>query len=117
MGDPYVYVIGPAVGVVLGYIGRLLTTKRERRKSDMEIIDAAISPLVGSIKELTEQNRDLVCRLTDEQQKALEYIRRNRSLLEERDGLIARIDRLTKQVELLKKMLREHLKETSSNDI
>ncbi len=110
------YVLGPLAGVVTGFFARALTTRRERKKTDLELINAAISPLLESIKELTEQNQALVTKLTDEQQKTLEYMRRNRSLLEERAELVSKVDRLTKQIELLKKMLREHLKEESNND-
>ncbi len=106
----------PLVGLVVGYLTRVLTTRRERRKSDLEIINAAINPLLESVKQLTEQNRELVLKLADEQRKTLEYMRSNRSLLEERAELVAKIDRLTKQIELLKKMLREHLKDANQND-
>jgi len=103
------YVIVPLVGVAVGYLTRLLTTRRERKKTDLEIINAAISPLLESIRNLTEQNSQLVGKLTDEQQKALEYIKKNRDLMEERAELMTKIDRLTKQIETLKKMLKEHL--------
>lgn len=110
------FLVAPFVGVIVGYLTRALTTRRERKKSDLEIINAAITPLLESIKQLTEQNRELVLKLADEQRKTLEYMRSNRSLLEERAELISKVDRLTKQIELLKKMLREHLKDANQND-
>lgn len=110
------YIVLPFIGVIVGYLTKVFTTKRERKKTDLEIINAAISPLLNSIGELTEQNRQLINKLTDEQMNTLEYMKRNKDLLEERAELVSKIDRLTKQVELLKKMLREHLRDVPVNE-
>lgn len=101
------YLIIPTASALVGFITKSLMTRRERTKSDLEIINQAITPLLSSIRELTEQNNSLVARLTDEQTKVLQYMQKNKELLEERSELIAKIDKLTKQVELLKKMIRD----------
>lgn len=105
------YVLVPLAGAVVGWFSRVLTTRRERKRSDFEMVNAAISPLLEAIGKLTERNDALIGKLADEQQKTLEYMQRTRDLLEERACLTAKIDRLTKQVEALKKMLKEHLKD------
>lgn len=101
------YIVIPLSSAIVGFISKGLMTRRERSKSDLEIINNAITPLLNSIRELTEQNNALVAKLTDEQAKVLEYMQKNKELLEERSELIAKIDKLTRQVELLKKMIRD----------
>lgn len=105
----------PLAGGVAGFLTRALTTRRERKKSDLEIINSAITPLLTSIRELTEQNKALIDKLTLEQQASLDYMSRNKALLEERETLVTKIDKLTRQVEALKKLIREKLRSESDD--
>ena len=105
------------MGVIVGYLTKLLTTSRERKEKDLDIINAAISPLLNSIKELTIQNKELITKLADEQTATLKQMQQNKSLLEERVELVGKIDKLTRQVELLKKALLGYMKEAPLNNI
>ena len=61
----------------------------------------------GKVLSARFQSDTATITLTDEQAKVLEYMQKNKELLEERSELIAKIDKLTRQVELLKKMIRD----------
>lgn len=114
--DIWQYVVLPLSGVVVGYLSRLLTTRRERKKSDLDLITESVTPLLNSIRELADQNRELVDKLADEQRSCLEYMKQNKSLLEERAELVSKINKLTRQVDEMKKMLKDYLKDNPLND-
>lgn len=110
------YLLLPLSGLIVGFLTRALTTRRERKRSDLELINMAIAPLLESIRSLTEQNSQLVEKLASEQRSTLEYMERVKGLQEERTELIAKIDKLSRQVENLKKLLKDYIKDSPSND-
>ena len=86
-------------------------TRRERRKSDMQMIHDTTINLVGSIRTLTEQNSELVKELMNEQKKCLELLREKSVWQTEREGFISEIEKLRKEVKALTKKVNELINE------
>jgi|BioPla2DNA2_1021312.scaffolds.fasta_scaffold10529_4 chromosome segregation ATPase len=100
-------------GIVLAFSGWLfgkLMTKREKIKSDFQLINEAMHPLLESAKNLTSRNNDLVDRLLAEQDKNLKLMNEKTALLKERDELSHKISELEKQIKILNKRLNELIK-------
>ena len=87
--------------VVTGFCGWFfskLLTPREKKKTDLEIINAAIKPLLVSISELTERLKAVTTDLMDEREK-------NLKLTMERTELLGKIDNLEKEVRKLQRQV------------
>lgn len=94
----------------VAWIYSKLKTRREKKKSDIQLINEAISPLLTSIKQLTEQNNEMVCRLLAEQDKNLQLLEERSRYQTERHELIKKIDSLEKTVKQLQKTVKEYIK-------
>ena len=93
----------------IGWAFSKLKTNREKKQSDLDLVNNAVAPLVKSITELTEQNNDIVKRFVAEQDKNLQLIREKGELLEEMEGL-------RKEVNDLKRKLDTFIKRQSKNE-
>ncbi|WP_304581975.1 hypothetical protein [uncultured Alistipes sp.] len=89
-----------------GWFFGKLQTRREQKQSDLEIIEGAVSPLLASIKELTEHNNRLVEQYLDEQQRRLAVQEENKNLKAECAELAAQVSRLTAKVDKLEKTMK-----------
>lgn len=90
-----------------GWFFGKLQTNRERKKTDLQLINEAIAPLLTSISQLTKQNNEMVCQLLTEQDKNLKLIEEKSQWMKERSELIEKIERLEKQVSTLSKKVGE----------
>lgn len=99
---------------ILGWFFSKMQTRRERRKEELALFNAAIteaiSPLLESINKLTEQNRDVVGKLLCEQDKNLALIEEKRKLLSERMTLTEKVEKLEKQIKTLNGKINELIK-------
>ena len=89
--------------VLVWFLGKI-KTRREKRNSDLELIDRSILPLLDSIDKLTAQNNEVVVKLLAEQNK-------NLLLVQEKSELLAKIDKLEKQINILNKKVNELIKQ------
>ena len=109
------------VSLAVGYLTRLLMTRREMKHDDIRILNEAIDPLVESVRLLTTQNSDLIQKLQDEQMARLKDIEDKRRLLSEKETLQKQIDRLNRKIEELNRKIEELTRELAqdkpSNDI
>lgn len=107
------------ITLILGFLGRHLLTKREKKHDDLQMVNEAVNPLLESVKMLTAQTADLIAKLTAEQTAHLESIRKTEALLAEREVLTKKIDKMNKEIETLKKRIEEltsTIKQESSID-
>lgn len=95
------------VTTVLGWMSAKLMTKRERKQSDLTLINNAISPLLNSIRELTEHNSSITEKLLDEQTKNLALLEEKAALMAERMDLVNKIDKLDKKVASLERLIKK----------
>lgn len=89
--------------VLVWFLGKI-KTRREKRNSDLELIDRSILPLLDSIDKLTAQNNEVVAKLLAEQNK-------NLLLVQEKSELLAKIDKLEKQINVLNKKVNELIRQ------
>ncbi len=90
-----------------GWLFGKLQTRREQKKSDLQIIEGAISPLLTSIKELTEHNNTLVQQYLEEQSLRLQMQEASKMLRAERDDLASQVSRLVAKVDKLEKTIQK----------
>jgi chromosome segregation ATPase len=95
---------------VISWILAKMQTRRERKKSDIQLINESVQPLLLSIKALTEQNNDTVCKLLAEQDKSLKLIEEKSKWQAERHELIEKIDGLEKKIQHLQKTINKYIK-------
>lgn len=98
----------------IGWFFGKLQTKREQKQTDIQIIEGAISPMLNSIKELTEHSSELVAKLLTEQEKNLKLIETNLALLTEKTNLVNKIESLEKKVATLTDMVKKLANEKDS---
>jgi chromosome segregation ATPase len=106
----------PLVTALGGLFSGKFLSKRERKKSDLQLINEAISPLITSISQLTEQNNEVVGKLLDEQDKNLKLLAEKAEWIKERGELKAKIERLEKTVLSLEKKIDELIKEKNEKE-
>lgn len=102
-----------------GWFFGKLQTKREQKQSDLQIIEGAVSPLLTSIKDLTEHNNRLVEQYLEEQKQRLAVQEENKSLKAERAELAEQVSKLTAKVDKLErtiKRLAKNEKDAFSDD-
>jgi len=97
------------VTAAIGWIFSKLKTNRERKQSDLDLVNNAVAPLVKSITDLTDQNNEIVKKLVAEQDKNLRLIKEKGELLEEMEGL-------RKEVKALKRELETFIKRQNEKD-
>lgn len=82
-----------------GWFFGKLHTRREKRKDDLQVIQSTISPLVDSIKQLTDHNNALIKEYINEQNLRIETQEANKVLQAERDDLASQVAKLTAKLE------------------
>ena len=87
------------VSLAAGYFTRLLMTRREKKHDDIQLLNEAINPLVESVRILTEQNKDLIQKLQEEQMARLQDIEDKRRLLDEKQALQKQLERKNSKIE------------------
>ncbi len=115
MGDYIWQIVVPVLTSACGWFFGKLQTKREQKQSDLQIIEEAISPLLTSIKELTEHNNRLVEQYLDEQKQRLAMQEENKSLKADRAELAEQVSRLTAKVDKLEKTIKRLAKNEKDN--
>ncbi|MCD8081876.1 MAG: hypothetical protein LUF04_16215 [Bacteroides sp.] len=80
-------------------------TRRERKQTDLQIIEQAIAPQLESIGKLTEQNGQLVEMFLNEQRLRLAAEGENTALKAEREELKAQISGLSRKINNLEKKI------------
>lgn len=102
----YQIIIALSTAAIGWFFGKL-QTKREQKQTDLQIIESAITPLLNSIRGLTEHSNELVTKLLAEQEKNLALIEQNSALLAEKTDLINKIESLEKKVATLTSMVKK----------
>lgn len=107
-------------GIVMALVGWFTSkamTKREKKKSDMELISSSTENLLAGINQLTAQNKALVDELKAQQEKNLQLIKENNELLLDKQTLSNEIKKLRKEVERLTKIVEsKYDKEDTDNN-
>ena len=91
----------------IGWLFGKLQTKREQKKTDLQIINDSLTPLLTSIQSLTEYNNKLVLQYLDEQKGRLAAEEQVKALIAERDNLSKEVSRLTVKVDKLEKAIKK----------
>jgi chromosome segregation ATPase len=96
-----------------GFFGWLFgkwKTPRERKKTDLQLINDAVSPLIDSIRQLTERNNEMVGKLIREQEEKLHLLEEKNEWIKERGELNAIIKKLEKEMASMNKKIETLLK-------
>lgn len=88
-----------------------LQTRREQKQTDLQIINQAVTPLLDSIKNLTEYNNRLVEQYMEEQRQRMEAQEENKSLKAERTQLAEQVSKLTAKVDKLERTIKKLTKD------
>lgn len=91
----------------IGWLFGKLQTKREQKKTDLQIINDSLTPLLTSIQSLTEYNNKLVLQYLDEQKGRLAAEEQVKALIAERDNLSKEVSRLTVKVDKQEKAIKK----------
>jgi chromosome segregation ATPase len=103
----YTQYILPVVTGIVGWLGSNVKSRRANKKTDLQIINEAIKPMLQSITELTDHNRTLTGKLVEEQQKTLALMEEKRAWLAERGDLVGQIEKLTRRVASMEKEIKK----------
>ncbi len=106
MGDYIWQIIVLVLTSACGWFFGKLQTRREQKQSDLQIIEEAISPLLTSIKDLTEHNNRLVEQYLEEQKQRLAGQEENKNLKAERAELAEQVSKLTAKVDKLERTIK-----------
>lgn len=119
MNSEVMAMITGVVMAVVGWFSSKAMTKREKKKSDMELISSSTENLLAGINQLTSQNKALVDELKIQQEKNLQLIKENNELLLDKQTLSNEIKKLRKEVEQLRKIVTQNIenekKDTDNN--
>ena len=88
----------PVITAFCGWLFSKLQTRREQKQTDLQIINAAIKPLLVSISELTDRLKSTTSELMEERE-------RNLKLTTERTELLGKIENLEKEVKKLQRQV------------
>lgn len=105
--DIWQQIVIPLVTAAIGWAFAKLKTGRERKQSDLELINGAVSPLLESIRDLTNHGNNITEKLLQEQTKNLELMERNAALLTERIDLVKKLGKLEREVATLTKEIKK----------
>lgn len=94
-----------AITGACGWFFSKLQTRREQKQTDLQLINAAIKPLLESISELTDRLKATTTELMEEKE-------RNLKLTTERTELMDKIENLEREV----KKLQRQISKLSKND-
>lgn len=114
MNESIITIIIAASTGFLGWLFSKLTTRRERKKSDMQLISESAANLVESIRILTERNSELVTEIMEEQKKSLDLLKEKSSWQVERETFVTEIEKLKKEVKALTKKIDELINQKES---
>lgn len=109
--------IFPLVTGLLGWFGSKFMTTREKKKTDLEIINGAIEPLLKSIAELTTTVERANSKLISEQEQKLALLQEKAEWMAERETLTSKIESLEKKVARLTKMVQNLSKENEKEHL
>jgi len=90
-----------AFTALVGWFISKLQTKRERKKSDLQLINDSVSGLVNSLQLLSDNNSLMVTKFLHEQEKVLNLCAEKEQLLRERSDLFFKIDNLEHKINIL----------------
>lgn len=107
MGEITALIVTSLVSLAVGFFGRLLMTRREKKHDDIQLLNEAINPLVESVRLLTEQNKDLIQKLQEEQMARLQDIEDKRQLLAEKQTLQKQLEKNNRKIEELNRKIEE----------
>lgn len=93
----------------IGWMFSKLKTQREKKESDLDLVNKSVTPLVESITKLTEQNNELVGKLTAEQDVSLR-------LIKEKGELLEKIEQLEREISDLRKQINKLIRKTNEKD-
>lgn len=110
-------IVLPVVTGLLGWFGSRFLTAREKKKTDLEIINGAIAPLLNSIGDLTTTVERINAKLIAEQEKNLALLHENAELQAERENLTGKIENLEKRVARLTRLVQNLTKENEKEHV
>jgi chromosome segregation ATPase len=91
------------VGGFATWLWQRLKTRRERKESDLKLINEAINPLVESVRILTSHNSELAQKVVTGSEQNLRYLNEIISLKGKVQDLEYTIKKLTVEIEEFKK--------------
>jgi len=110
------YLVSVLTAIIGVFSGKYLT-RREKKKTDIQLIQEAINPLLESITGLTDHNNNLIEKLLAEQLKNLELIQERAGWMIEKQELVSKIDKLERKVTTLAKEIKKLRDEKDDTDI
>lgn len=84
------------------WVWQRLKTRRERKESDLKLINEAINPLIESVRTLTSHNSELAQKVVNVSEQNLRYLNEIISLKGKVQDLEYTIKKLTVEIEGLK---------------
>ena len=109
-----IFIVG-GTALVTWVVSKLMTP-REKRNSDLDVINKTIQPLLESISELTTHVRAVTEELVSEKAKNLELINERSALLQEVEAMANKITSLEKKVTSLTSVMRKLQKDEKISD-
>ena len=100
------WVLQVALPVITGACGWLfskLQTRREQKQTDLQLINAAIKPLLESISELTDRLKATTTALMEEKERNLKLTTERTELLDKIENLEREVKKLQRQISKLSK--------------
>lgn len=109
----------PILTAVLGWLGKSVKSRRENKKSDLELINNAISPLLRSISELTDHVGKVTAELVEEKAKNLELTTQRDAQRGEIEALTSKVTSLERKITALTNLIKKqkHDKIDSASNI
>lgn len=94
-------IVIPLVTAAIAWFFSKLQTTREQKQTDLKLIGDAVTPLLNSIKNLTDHNNALIKDLLEEQKTKVQLMDDVSTLKSERNTLSEKVDSLEKTIKCL----------------
>jgi len=108
-------VLGAGISGFFAWLYSKLKTPRERKRSDLELINEAIQPLLNSIQKVTASNDELMRRYITSQNENIKLLDVKSDLLRDRGTLMDKVEGLEKEVIKLNTKINSLIKNVNKN--
>ncbi|NJN27155.1 MAG: hypothetical protein HC819_14845 [Cyclobacteriaceae bacterium] len=109
-------ILGAGVSGFFAWLYSKLKTKRERKQSDLELINEAIQPLLNSIQKVTSSNDELMQRYISAQNEKIKLLDEKSDLLKDRGTLMDKVEGLEKEIVKLNAKINSLIKNVAKNN-
>lgn len=117
MREVAMYVVTTLIGGGVGWWFSKLLTKREKKATDLELFEKAVTPLLTSIGNLTTHISETTEKYAAEQKKTLHLMQEKSAWLEEKATLTRKVESLEQKVMSLTRLVKKLADEKDVGDI